>query len=133
MLKWARNRNTKGLLLALYALVAISLVFAQGSLRDEPAVNQIDLAAYALPGGELPSICAGKSHTEGTSQEHGCKACESCAASSNPQMAVQDTRVLLPVLRPTVVMAIPADAHVVSRRPANVRTRAPPSATLPTA
>lgn len=125
-MRWARRSNAKGLLLALYALVAISLVFAQRCLRIEQPINHIDLAAFALPGGEIPSLCAGKADSEGGPHERSCKVCETCSVSTNPQIAECDHDTLAPVDILAAVIAIPEDARGTANVPDNVRSRAPP-------
>lgn len=127
-MRWARRGNAKGLLLALYALVAISLVFAQRCLRPEQPINHFDLAAFALPGGEAPALCAGKSDSEGGTHDRGCKVCETCTVSPDPHIAKGDDRGHAPVAVPAAVMAIPEDARGTPNVPDNVRSRAPPDA-----
>jgi hypothetical protein len=116
------------LLLALYALVAISLVFAQRCLRPEQPINHIDLAAFALPGGEAPALCAGKSDSEGGSHDRGCKVCETCAVSQDSQAAKCDDHRPSPVAILAASMTIPGDARGPANVPDNVRSRAPPGA-----
>lgn len=126
-MRWARTSKAKGLLLALYALVAISLVFAQRCLRIEQPINHIDLAAFALPGGDIPTLCNGKADSAGGTDEHDCKACETCAVSTAPQIAASNDSAHAPAnVLAAVIAMIPEDARAAASAPDNVRSRAPP-------
>jgi hypothetical protein len=127
MLRWARKSNARGSLLALYALVAVSLVFAQRCLKPDQPVNHINLAAYALPGGELPTLCSGKAHSENGTRDQSCKVCEICAPSTTPVLAHQYVSASVPNLGEAVALSIPDDVHGTANVPTNVRSRAPPS------
>jgi len=116
------------MLLALYALVAISLVFAQRCLRVEQPVNHADLAAFALPNGEIPTLCAGAAKTEHGNGKHNCKACETCSPSTTPGLAGHHDSEASPPHRVAVVVDAPADARAIAKTPRDVRSRAPPGA-----
>ncbi len=135
MLGWL-NKNPKhdarGMIVALYVLVTLSLVFAQRCLRPEqdapePSINQIDLAEHSLP---ATAVCAGALDTQ-RSRECGDQAStfDDIAAAANHTLArlnfAHSTAQSVPN-----AFAPHVDAPRPSTLTANARPRAPPALSI---
>lgn len=132
MLRWAFRDNARGSLLALYVLVALSLVLAHRCLRLGQQINQLSLAALALSQTDTPLL----SGTIGATapRDHDGKLCEACAVVSDPWLNAQNLGTHVSADAVAALTAIPDDSHRAARRaangPDNVRPRAPPEAAL---
>lgn len=122
MVTWVRSRRVARVVLALYVLAAITFGFAHRRLTFEPSAPPVDLAAYALPDGDLPVLCRGKS-----SPAHMHKVCDACALASAPGLPMSTAAAIaLPDHRAIARLRIPPDACGSANEPDNVRSRAPP-------
>jgi len=112
-------------LLALYVLAVATLGFA----HRVPVAPAVDLSAYALPDGTIPVICGTVGERGGTPGGHHARAaCEACLLTAAPGLLVADgIDVPLPQWRPTERLSPGEVAQAISRRPANVRSRSPPT------
>ena len=122
MVTWGRSRRVARVVLALYVLAAITFGFAHRRINFEPSAPPVDLAAYALPDGDLPVLCRGKN---APANAH--KVCDACALASAPGLP---TSTALGVAAPDhgaiARLRIPPDASGSANEPDNVRSRAPP-------
>lgn len=83
MLQRIRQLKAGWIALALYALTAVTVGFAHKPAGSLP--RAVELAAYALPDGTLPPICA---HDENAPAGHAAAGqCDACLLTSAPGLA----------------------------------------------
>jgi hypothetical protein len=99
MLRRIRHMSAGWVVVALYALAMATSGFAHRPIAA-PLDQSIELAAYALPDGSLPPLCA---HDEGAPADDSHAAashCDACALSAAPGLApVAQSVVYAPVVR----------------------------------
>ena len=121
-------RSIRIVWLVLYALVSVSIGFG----HKIPAASATDLAAFALPDGTLPVICANSKNDD--SGNHAPSAhlslCDACLLTAASGLVSPDSSYLGPI-RETRFSKIPLTAERESiglRAHASLGPRGPPSA-----
>lgn len=121
MLRRFRHTRASFGLAALYALALVLLGFAH---RPPPAASdfRVDLAAYAMPDGSLPTLCGGAGDA-GSGQSTASVHCEACALSAAPGLAgAPQVFVVAPTVRTVALHArdpgqyVPPTRHAPSSR-----------------
>lgn len=132
MLRWAFRGDARGSLLALYVLVALSLVLAHRCLRLGPQINQQGLAALALAKSDAPLPSGANGAAD--ARDRGGKLCEASAVVSDWRLDAQKLGMHVGPDAAAALAGIPDDSRRTARRaangPENVRSRAPPDAVL---
>lgn len=126
MLRWGHRGNAEGLLLALYVLVAISLVFAHRCLRLGQPINQLDHATFALADDNLTPPCAGIAQRATGNDGHDRKVCETCTLTTAPVLTAQGDGLHLRLDLVAASIGAPDNAQRATKAPGDMRPRAPP-------
>lgn len=80
---WLRNQRLIRLwLVALYALSMAVVGFAHTSVPRSGQTSNVDLAAYALPDGSLPTICFNPATGDGDKPSAMAAPCDACLLTS---------------------------------------------------
>ncbi len=124
MLQRIRQLKAGWIAVALYALTAVTVGFAH-----KPAASvsrSVELAAYALPDGTLPPICA---HDDNAPAGHAAAAqCDACLLTSAPGLAPV-AQAFLPVRLAASVPFIPVGQDIATAAPRYApSSRGPPLA-----
>jgi hypothetical protein len=123
-----RRRQTRSIcgFAALYALAMILLGFAHRPLAIGSIVD-VELAAYALPDGSLPSIC-GQDGDRTPAQRVAAHICDACALAAAPGLvAAPEAFAFIPTVRVVALAGESAGQHSPSTRHAPT-SRGPPLA-----
>ncbi|MFO1116385.1 MAG: hypothetical protein U1E28_11920 [Beijerinckiaceae bacterium] len=123
MLQRIRQLKAGWIAVALYALTAVTVGFAH---KPASLPRSVELAAYALPDGTLPPICA---HDENAPAGHAAAAqCDACLLTSAPGLAPV-AQAFLPVRLGAVVAPVATSRDFVAAAPRYApSSRGPPLA-----